>query len=87
MGDYNDYTMMDSEGEEVAGVCHLRGVNMGIPPVWMLYVAVEDLDEALAKVALAGGSVVTGVRDMGSHRMAVIKDPAGAMLALSQETE
>jgi hypothetical protein len=44
MGDYSDYSMMDSAGNVVAGVCHAKGENANLPPAWLMYVTVEDLD-------------------------------------------
>jgi uncharacterized protein len=57
----------------------------GIPPHWNVYVTVADVDEAAAKAGEAGGTVLAGpfdVLDVG--RMAVIADPAGAVLCLWQ---
>lgn len=85
MGDYADYTMAPAEGDPVAGVCHARGPNAGLPAQWLLYVTVSDLDHSVAQATALGGSVVGAIRDMGSYgRMAVVKDPAGAMMAILQ---
>jgi predicted enzyme related to lactoylglutathione lyase len=84
MGDYNDYNMLSpTNGEVVAGVCHARGVNAGLPPVWLVYVAVADLETSMARCRELGGSMVAGPNGMGSYgRYCVIRDPAGAHLAL-----
>ena len=51
MGDYADYTMRASgTGEAVAGVCHAKGNNVGLPTQWLVYVSVPDLDASLAKI-------------------------------------
>lgn len=84
MGEYADYNMTDAEGVPVAGVCHARGSNTGLPPQWLMYVNVDDLDRAVGEVERRGGELVTPIRDMGSYRMAVIRDPAGAVLALGE---
>ena len=84
IGDYADYNMLDATGTPAAGVCHARGGNAGLPPVWLAYAVVPDLDAALTAVTEGGGRVVNGPRRMGSDRMAVIEDPAGAALALYQ---
>src|SRR5262245_17346484 len=34
MGGYQDYCMLPAEGGAVAGVCHARGTNEGIPAQW-----------------------------------------------------
>jgi predicted enzyme related to lactoylglutathione lyase len=84
MGDYADYSMkVPATGEVVAGVCHARGPNVGLPPQWLLYVQVDDLDLSLEACRARGGTVVQGPRDMGPWgRLGVIVDPAGAALAL-----
>ena len=43
MGDYSDYCMNDSGGNAVAGVCHNRGVNQGIPAQWLIYITVAEV--------------------------------------------
>lgn len=85
MGGYADYEMKRSDGQALAGVCHARGSNEGLPPVWLLYVVVEDLDASMDAARERGGEVVNGPRDMGPDRMAVVRDPAGAAIALYQK--
>lgn len=82
MGDYSDYSMIDAAGNVVAGVCHAKGENSNIPPAWLMYVTIENLDERVARCKTSGGTVVDGPRSAGGGRIAVIKDPAGAILAL-----
>lgn len=84
MEGYEDFTMR-APGEEdpVAGICHARGPNADVPPQWMIYITVADLDAALAACTARGGSVVGAVRDMGEvGRFAIIRDPAGAVAGL-----
>ena len=60
MGGYADFTMTaPATGEAVAGVCHARGANTGLPPQWLLYVSVPDLDAALTACHAHGGEVGT----------------------------
>jgi predicted enzyme related to lactoylglutathione lyase len=84
MGDYSDFNMLSpTSGEVAAGVCHARGVNAGLPPVWLVYVAVADLEASMDRCRELGGDVVAGPSGMGSYgRYCVIRDPAGAHLAL-----
>jgi len=84
MGGYDDYCLQPPGGEPVAGVCHARGGNAGLPPVWLVYFTVADLDAALATCQARGGEIVAGPRRMGEARYAVVRDPAGAPSALSQ---
>jgi len=85
MGEYSDWTMLAADGSAAGGVCHARGPNTDIPPVWLVYVRVEDMDGSLRAVREGGGEVVVGARSLGGGRMAVIRDPAGAILALWEE--
>jgi predicted enzyme related to lactoylglutathione lyase len=83
MGDYSDFNMtVPSTGEGVAGVCHARGSNADLPPQWLIYIVVEDVDRSAATCVERGGAVVSGPRAMGGGRFCVIRDPAGAVCAL-----
>ncbi|MBB4635243.1 VOC family protein [Longimicrobium terrae] len=82
---YDDYVMMTPGGAAVAGVCHARGANAELPPQWLMYINVVDLDASLEACAAQGGSVISGPRSGGGTvRYAVIRDPAGAAVALFQ---
>ena len=83
MGGYADFSM-NAGGQTVAGVCHARGANAGMPAQWMMYVIVEDLDAALERVRVLKGEVVSEPRGAGGGKFAVIRDPAGAVCGLYQ---
>ena len=87
MGKYEDYSMLAASGEAVAGVCHSRGPNANLPPMWLIYIVVENLDAALQRCRELGGEVLTPVRMASGSRFAVIKDPAGACAALWEPAE
>jgi predicted enzyme related to lactoylglutathione lyase len=83
---YNDYVLQTPEGpgggDAVAGVCHARGSNANVPPAWLLYVRVADLEASVETAKKLGGEVLDGPRSMGNGRLAVVRDPAGAVLGL-----
>lgn len=82
MGGYADYVMKAAE-EGVSGVCHARGVNAYIPPQWLIYVMVEDLDASLEKCKNLGGKIIGDKRKMGDQgHYCLIQDPAGAYMML-----
>lgn len=83
MGTYSDF-VMNADGEGIAGVCHARGANAAVPPVWLIYITVDDLDHSIAECDRLGGSLVVPARSYGGGRYCVIKDPAGAICALYQ---
>ena len=83
MGDYSDYVMTGPEGAGLAGVCHARGANANLPPVWMVYFHVEDVEESVRVCLEKGGKVIAPIKSMGPNgRYCVIQDPAGAVAAL-----
>ncbi|HSR68816.1 MAG TPA: VOC family protein [Acidobacteriota bacterium] len=80
---YADYNMLGDDGNPAAGVCHARGVNLGLPPVWMIYLPVGDLAESLRRVREEGGEVIKATRGRdGEYAYAAVRDPVGACLAL-----
>jgi predicted enzyme related to lactoylglutathione lyase len=80
---YADYSMLAEDGTPAAGVCHGRGVNAGLPPVWMLYLPVGDLAESLSRVQEGGGEVLKSMRgEDGSYVYAAVRDPVGVHFAL-----
>ena len=59
MGDYDDFTMTTPEsGEPVAGVCHAAGPNTKIPPQWMIYITVENVEQSAEIVKQLGGKIL-----------------------------
>ncbi len=83
MGGYSDFAMKIADTDQVtAGICHARGENTGLPPVWLPYIAVKDMSTALDACRAHGGQVVHGPRAIGAQTMAVIQDPSGAWAAL-----
>lgn len=81
------YTMWKTQGLEHSAMYRIPASMAArkVPPHWLLYVCVEDVD-ATAHKASASGAVLlvppTGVQEHG--RMAVIQDPQGAVFALWQ---
>lgn len=89
MGGYSDHCMnQPGDGKTVAGICHARGGNQGLPAQWLIYITVADLDESLKQCEEQGGKVVRGIRNYaGQGRYAVIQDPAGAVAALYESAK
>jgi predicted enzyme related to lactoylglutathione lyase len=80
---YADYNMLGDDGTAAAGICHARGVNLDVPPVWMLYLPVGDLAESLRRVPQKGGKIIKETRaNDGGYASVVLQDPAGAYVAL-----
>jgi predicted enzyme related to lactoylglutathione lyase len=80
---YADYNMLGDDGNPAAGVCQARGVNVGLPPVWMIYLPVGALGESLRRVQEEGGQVIKAVQgEHGEYAYAAVQDPVGVSLAL-----
>ncbi|WP_416140447.1 VOC family protein [Halomonas sp. HK25] len=47
---YAEYNLLGEAGNPAAGVCQARGANVGLPPVWMIYLPVGDLADSLRRV-------------------------------------
>ena len=80
---YVDHNMLGEDGTPVAGICHARGVNLGLPPVWMIYLPVGDFTESLSRVEEEGGKVIKVKQGKdGEYVCATVQDPVGVYLAL-----
>jgi hypothetical protein len=84
MGDYQDFCMHPSGNPQpVAGICHAKGENVGLPPVWPIYIAFDDLDLGIRRCQDLRGKLLRPASAMGPNgRFCVIEDPAGAICAL-----
>lgn len=79
------YVMAEKGGRAAAGIMRLspQMAAAGMPPAWSTYVTVDDVDAVAGRVASSGGQVLQPPMDvMTSGRMAVVSDPAGAVLGL-----
>ena len=83
------YKLVSLDGVDLAGAYTMAGPQFaGVPPHWMSYVLVEDVDATAAKVEPAGGKLGVPPMDIpGVGRMAVFSDPEGATLSLFQAGE
>lgn len=90
MGPGDSYTMFKVQGRDAAAGYTLRPDQQaaGVPPHWMIYVAVESADASARKAEQLGGKVVAAPFDVYTvGRMAVIQDPTGAVFSVWQAKE
>ncbi|CAL9523356.1 MULTISPECIES: VOC family protein [unclassified Streptomyces] len=74
-------------GDTDLGLVSRQDAPTGAPSRVLLSIAVDDVDETLARVEALGGSVGDGPRDMPwGQRVAHIRDPDGNALNLTQPT-
>jgi uncharacterized protein len=78
-----DYFSLSVKGRPVGGMQPLgEGTSPEAASRWLVYFAVADTDETVAKVTEAGGTVCREPFDMVAGRMAVVQDSQGAPFAL-----
>jgi predicted enzyme related to lactoylglutathione lyase len=88
MGEGQLYVIFKSNGKDCGAAYTLmkQHTDMGVPPNWGAYIAVDDCDAAVERVKRAGGQVLEGPMDvMGTlGRMAACMDPQGAVFSVWQ---
>jgi predicted enzyme related to lactoylglutathione lyase len=78
------YVTATVRGKRAAGLSK-HDPSRGMPPVWSVYFASDDVDQTASAVQKGGGQVVMGPMDVMEHgRMIVLADPTGAMLGVWQ---
>jgi predicted enzyme related to lactoylglutathione lyase len=80
------YTEFKLDGDEsIAGMMAIpAGVPAEVPPHWLVYIQVADVDAGAAKAKELGGSVVVPPTDYPGGRFAVLTDPQGAHFGVMQ---
>lgn len=73
------YHLASIGGKMVAGAMDMPADVAGMPPMWMIYFAVDDADKAVAAMEKAGATVHRPVAEIpGTGRFAILGDPQGA---------
>jgi uncharacterized protein len=84
MGPMGKYLLF-GKGTAQYGGMFTKGKEMTMPPAWLYYVEVDDLDGALVKAKAKGGKVMNGpVTVPTGARIAQLLDPQGAAFALHE---
>lgn len=82
-GDGGAYSMMYL-GEEIVCGLYQRGPEHG-PPAWLSYVSVDDVADVTDRARSVGATVLEEPFDVAdAGRLALLRDPRGALLALWQ---
>ena len=83
-----NYTEIEAAGRHIGGMYQTTPEMGGqMPPHWMAYVAVDDVDTLAARVEALGGKVCVGPMDIPNvGRFAVINDPTGAVFSIIKLT-
>lgn len=81
------YLIARSGGDLVGGIIEQQSGEQR-PATWLSYLAVPNLDSAVAQVTAAGGQVLLPSRPAGEYGViAVVFDPQGAPLGLATVTD
>ena len=82
------YTMFFPRGakQAVGGMMQMSGPQFeGLPPHWMPYILVADVDERAMRCTQLGGKIKVPPTDIPNiGRFCVIEDPTGAVISLFQ---
>lgn len=63
----------------LAAIHEASGERSGLPPVWVIYLPVGDLEESLRRAEDEGGRVIRLISGKeGDAARAVLRDPVGA---------
>lgn len=87
MGPGAFYTMFHLHGRNVGAAYALMPdqIQQGLPPHWGTYVAVANVDESVTKAKTLGATMLADPFNVAEHgRMAVLRDPTGAVINLWQ---
>jgi uncharacterized protein len=83
--DGGSYTEWKVDGRSIAGMMEMTSqMPDSIPPHWLVYFAVENADQTVAKAQELGAGVLMPAMDAGPGRFAVLSDPVGAVFAIIQ---
>ncbi len=82
MGPGEPYTLCLLGGKDHAGITKSMA-PANVPPHWIPYIAVDDVDQSAAKVTELGGRTLMAPMDIPNvGRFAAVMDPQGAAFAL-----
>lgn len=79
--DHIDYRLASASGVDVGGLMQINDDMKagGARPVWLGYIAVDDVDQSVAAITKAGGNLMMPAMDIPHvGRIAMVTDPQGA---------
>jgi len=86
MGEMGVYRQFEVGGKTIAGCYKLGPQMVGVPPHWVQYISVSDVDAAATRAKANGGQVMMGPMDIPNVGRAVyVRDPQGATIALFKD--
>jgi predicted enzyme related to lactoylglutathione lyase len=84
MGPMGTYLIYGIGGKQLGGMFN-KPKEMPMPPAFVYYIEVDDLDAALARAKAKGAAVLNGPMEVpGGARIVQLKDPQGAAFAMHE---
>jgi predicted enzyme related to lactoylglutathione lyase len=81
------YSLFQQNGEIFAGMMEIEASWGEVPPNWMVYFSVEDIEVMSARIQSLSGKTETPIMDIPKvGRLLVAADPQGAVFALLQSS-
>jgi uncharacterized protein len=79
------YMVFKTDANDMGAAGMMQAPAPGIPAHWLPYVVVENAEASLAKATALGAKALTPVMAIGEvGRIAIIQDPAGAVIGLHE---
>ena len=80
------YTIIKKGNKEFGGIWAIPAAQQSqIPPHWLAYIMVENVEQSLEKAQQNGATIIKPIQKAGDMGLfAIIKDPVGAHVALWQ---
>jgi uncharacterized protein len=83
MGDMGTYQMFNRPHGMIGGMMNKPPQMANVPPNWLIYFRVPDVDAAVERIKANGGKVLNGPNDVpGGDRVVSAMDPQGAAFGL-----
>lgn len=78
------YTIFKAGDKSAGGMMKMPAeVPAQVPPHWMAYITVDDVDAAAEKTKALGGTVMHGPQEIPNMgKFCIIQDPTGAVVSL-----
>lgn len=78
-----EYTIVKSNGREIAGMMATPPQAEGTPPNWGIYITVDDVDATADKAVELGAKICMPPQDIPQvGRFCVLQDPQGAFVSI-----
>ena len=89
MGPAGTYTLFKQGDTQVGGCMTMppEAASQNVPPHWLAYIAVDDVDASTKKAEGLGAKICHGPADIpGIGRFSIISDPTGATFGIFKGT-